>query len=331
MPATKTHPTCTILKNLTENGEPQRYSWGTQKKKNHFLQRAQTYCAPHWFIDIHGILPVWWSSLFATSFSLSPSLPSLCIHFPSDLMDRPDVSLHWCTYMRASRHMCSSLQLLPAKLKASKFFAAWKIFWHTNRRDRAQSKHLWMQEIVKAEFLHARNSPKPTWAEYAVQLIPHDLHLCIALLAWAADLGSIPTFDVGFFLGRLGLYSYFRCGFLSGLSHTSDLKIVTPVAALPGAWHYRVSTMIGWHDASILLLGETESLICNLYLAVAAHTTVPADLSLRCTDMLLGCQATNNNTAPLHALHQTPAHHSPPCVTSMVMRMSTLRYLGCTA
>ena len=27
----------------------------------------------------------------------------------------------------------------------------------------------------------------------------------------------------------------------SGSSHTSDLKIGTPVAALPGAWHYRVS------------------------------------------------------------------------------------------
>ena len=26
----------------------------------------------------------------------------------------------------------------------------------------------------------------------------------------------------------------------SGSSHTSDLKIGTPVATLPGAWHYRV-------------------------------------------------------------------------------------------
>ena len=27
----------------------------------------------------------------------------------------------------------------------------------------------------------------------------------------------------------------------SGLSHTGDLKIGTPVATLPGAWHYKVS------------------------------------------------------------------------------------------
>ena len=28
----------------------------------------------------------------------------------------------------------------------------------------------------------------------------------------------------------------------SGSSHTSDIKIGTPVATLPGAWHHRVST-----------------------------------------------------------------------------------------
>ena len=34
-------------------------------------------------------------------------------------------------------------------------------------------------------------------------------------------------------------------GIFSGSSHTSDLKIGTPVATLPGAWHYRVSTGTG--------------------------------------------------------------------------------------
>ena len=33
---------------------------------------------------------------------------------------------------------------------------------------------------------------------------------------------------------------------LSGLSHTSHLKIGTPVAILPGAWRYRVSAETGW-------------------------------------------------------------------------------------
>ena len=31
-------------------------------------------------------------------------------------------------------------------------------------------------------------------------------------------------------------------GIFSGSSHTSDLKIGTPVATLPGAWRFRVST-----------------------------------------------------------------------------------------
>ena len=41
-------------------------------------------------------------------------------------------------------------------------------------------------------------------------------------------------------------------GIFSGLSHTSDLKIGTSVATLPGAWRYRVSTGTGWPGVSIL-------------------------------------------------------------------------------
>ena len=41
-------------------------------------------------------------------------------------------------------------------------------------------------------------------------------------------------------------------GIFSGSSHTSDLKIGTPVATLPGAWHYRVSTGTGQPGVSIL-------------------------------------------------------------------------------
>ena len=41
-------------------------------------------------------------------------------------------------------------------------------------------------------------------------------------------------------------------GIFSGSSHTSDFKIGTPVAVLPGAWHYRVSTGIGGPGVSIL-------------------------------------------------------------------------------
>ena len=38
----------------------------------------------------------------------------------------------------------------------------------------------------------------------------------------------------------------------SGSSHTSDLKIGTPVATLPGAWCYRVSAGTGRPGVSIL-------------------------------------------------------------------------------
>ena len=38
----------------------------------------------------------------------------------------------------------------------------------------------------------------------------------------------------------------------SGSSHTSDLKIGTPVATLPGAWCYRVSAGTGQPSVSIL-------------------------------------------------------------------------------
>ena len=52
-------------------------------------------------------------------------------------------------------------------------------------------------------------------------------------------------------------------GDFSGSSHTSDLKIGTQVATLPGAWHCRVSAGTGRPGISILWLGEVESLICK--------------------------------------------------------------------
>ena len=63
-------------------------------------------------------------------------------------------------------------------------------------------------------------------------------------------------------------------GIFSRSSHTSDLKIGTPVATLPAAWCYRVSTGTGWPGVSILRLGEVERLICNFCLSVAAHRIV---------------------------------------------------------
>ena len=41
-------------------------------------------------------------------------------------------------------------------------------------------------------------------------------------------------------------------GIFLGLTHTSNLKIGTPVATLPGAWYYRVSAGTGWPGVNIL-------------------------------------------------------------------------------
>ena len=77
-------------------------------------------------------------------------------------------------------------------------------------------------------------------------------------------------------------------GIFLGSSHTSDFKIGTPVATLPGAWLYRVSAGTGRPGVSILWLGEVESLICSFYLSVAARKLVWADPSLRYTSLFLG-------------------------------------------
>ena len=77
-------------------------------------------------------------------------------------------------------------------------------------------------------------------------------------------------------------------GIFSGSSHTSDFKIGTPVAALPGAWRSRVSTGTGRPGVGILGLGEVESWICSFFLSVAARKIFCADPSLRYTSLLLG-------------------------------------------
>ena len=74
-----------------------------------------------------------------------------------------------------------------------------------------------------------------------------------------------------------GFNSRFLRGDFSGLSHTSDFDFVPAVATLPGTRRCRVSTGTGWPGVSILWLGETESLMCNFCLSVAAGTNICAD------------------------------------------------------
>ena len=58
-------------------------------------------------------------------------------------------------------------------------------------------------------------------------------------------------------------------------SHTSDLKIGTPVATLPGAWRYFCQCWDWLARCQYTGTGcEMESLICSFYLSVAARKTV---------------------------------------------------------
>ena len=69
----------------------------------------------------------------------------------------------------------------------------------------------------------------------------HSLHHLVGLVVKAYASGAEDP----------GFESHFRLDF-SGSSHTRDLKIGTPVATLPGTWHYRVSTGTGRPGVCIL-------------------------------------------------------------------------------
>ena len=90
-----------------------------------------------------------------------------------------------------------------------------------------------------------------------------------------------------FHSGSPGFDSSFHRGYFSRSCHTIHLKMGTPVSTPPGAWCYRVDSGAGCPGVSILWQGETESLICNFYLSVAARAIFRADLFLRYTSMLL--------------------------------------------
>ena len=73
-------------------------------------------------------------------------------------------------------------------------------------------------------------------------------------------------------MADLGFDSRLRHEDFSGLSHTRDLEIGTPVANLSDTWRYRL--IISWSGISILWLGEVESVICSFYLRLAARAIV---------------------------------------------------------
>ena len=126
--------------------------------------------------------------------------------------------------------------------------------------------------------------------------------ICDCLVGWVVKVSALGVEDPGF-------ESSWRWDF-SGSSHTTDLKIGTPVATLPGAWHYRVSAGTGWPGVSILWLGEVECWFCNFYLSVAARKIVqirPWDTLACCWDIK---QASNQPTKTCICKHTALAPKS---------------------
>ena len=104
--------------------------------------------------------------------------------------------------------------------------------------------------------------------------------------------------QAGWFNSRFGRGSFPRW------RQTSDLKIGTPVAILPGARHRRVSAGTGLPGVSTLWLGRTVSFMFSFYHSVAIRRIVRADQSLRYTSMLLGRKASKYH-------HRRRRHQQP--------------------
>ena len=123
-----------------------------------------------------------------------------------------------------------------------------------------------------------------------------------------------------------------RAEIFPGSSHTSDLKIGTPVATLPGAWRYKVSAGTGRPGVSILLLGEMESLVCNFYLSVAARKIEqirPSNILACCWDVK---QPTNSQCRRRQCDHKAAeAGRARGCLQASVVADSkeyTIRQIG---
>ena len=84
--------------------------------------------------------------------------------------------------------------------------------------------------------------------------------------------------------------SSFCCGDFSGSSHTSDFKTGSPVAALPGAWRYRVSAGTSWPGVSTRWGGEVESSATSV--SLGQHVNVPEQI---CSWNTLACCGTLSN------------------------------------
>ena len=114
----------------------------------------------------------------------------------------------------------------------------------------------------------------------------------IRRLLWNWQTWDQTPLSLGFFVVVVVVCFFFwflsRRGGDGGGSHTSDLKIGTTMATLPGALCYVISGRSGWPGVSILWLGEI-GLICNVRLSVAPRTIVQVEPFPRYTSMSRGC------------------------------------------
>ena len=78
----------------------------------------------------------------------------------------------------------------------------------------------------------------------ACQLLPHWPSCSGVHLRSSRPRVRFPLSPCGFFFQVMGIF-FPGMGIFSRSSHTSGLEIGTPVATLPGAWHYRVSAETG--------------------------------------------------------------------------------------
>ena len=231
--------------------------------------------------------------------------------------------------------MSGSLESVRWNARVHRLDLSWdshpKAFWGNGVRTRVNSK--WKMPSTGRIFLRGGSNPRPC--------IKQDSEPSTLPTSYSGHLVSLtkspgnPIHDQRPCLATVLLITFrpdtVCAGMFSGSSHTSDLKIGTSVATLPGAWCYRLSAGTGWPGVSILRLGGKDSLICNFYLSIqarewlvrchntlagwdslicnfylgmAARAIVWADPSLRYTSMLLVRRATNKQQQSTLSIRQ---------------------------
>ena len=114
-------------------------------------------------------------------------------------------------------------------------------------------------------------------------------------------------------------------------------NIGTPVATLPGTWHYRVSVWTGWPRVSILWLGETNYDLQLLSWEESTYSYLSR--SIPAIHIWLVCywnakQHTNNNPAPFQNSLSKPHEKIIKCekwlhIISLLMLHFVLFVVGC--